>query len=249
MRTVAGTHKVHGKEEPYVTNDAGINRFVWDLRTDGPVRWMGAAREEYRGPRTGLAVVPGTYSVRLKLDGHTMNQPFEVRQDPRLHYTQAELVAAHAFYARELELYSNVNRALNRVDGVIASATHELSSSPPPPADLSAKLQAALAGARAVRSDLTADYHNDEDSIQRPGKLREDLEDFAGGYRSGPPSAATREYATRANSEYTAAMARVSAFFTGDVSAADAALKAAGRKPLTNDPSPPEPAPSPSPES
>ena len=249
VRTVAGTHKVRGKEEPYVTNDAGINRFVWDLRTDGPVRWMGAAREEYRGPKTGLAVIPGTYTVRLTLDGHTMTQAFDVRQDPRLHYTQAELVAAHAFYARELELYSNVNRALNRVDGVIASATHELSSTPAPSADLSAKLQAALAGARAVRSDLTADYHNDEDSIQRPGKLREDIEDFAGGYRTGPPSAATRAYASRANAEYTAVMARVSAFFAGDVSTADAALKAAGRKPLTNDPSPPEPAPSPSPES
>ena len=63
-----------GKEEPYISNKAGINRYVWDFTEDAPVKWHGAAREEYQGPRTGPAVVPGTYVVRLVLGTTTVQQ-------------------------------------------------------------------------------------------------------------------------------------------------------------------------------
>ena len=46
---------------------------MWDFREDGPVQWMGAAREEYRGPKFGALVVPGTYTVRMTLDGKTID--------------------------------------------------------------------------------------------------------------------------------------------------------------------------------
>ena len=75
---------------------AGMNRFVWDLRYTSPE----SIRHEYpisavvhdtpADPR-GPLVVPGKYEVRLTVDGHTYKQPLEVGLDPRVNTTQAEL--------------------------------------------------------------------------------------------------------------------------------------------------------------
>ncbi len=95
--------------------------------------------------------------------------------------------------------------------------------------------------AHALRGTLTADYHNDEDSIQRPGEVREDLQSLTG-FRAGsnPPSAATRDLAARIDAEYDGAMKGIKAFFATDVAAADAKLKAAGSPPITeSEPEPP----------
>ncbi len=58
IRTVKGTHKVKGKEEPYVSNKAGINRYVWDFTEDAPTKWYGAAKEDYQGPKPGRRSCP-----------------------------------------------------------------------------------------------------------------------------------------------------------------------------------------------
>ena len=31
IRSVSGTHKVGGKDEPYITNKVGLNRYTWDF--------------------------------------------------------------------------------------------------------------------------------------------------------------------------------------------------------------------------
>ncbi len=83
VRTVKGTHKVKGKDEPYVPNKGGINRYVWDFTEDPPLKWYGAAREDYQGPKSGPMIVPGIYTARIALDGKTLQQPFTVAPDPR----------------------------------------------------------------------------------------------------------------------------------------------------------------------
>ena len=91
------------------------------------------------------------------------------------------------------------------------------------------------ARALALRGRLTADFTNDEDSIARPGRLREDLEGLAGGgfFAGGaPPNAAQREYAARVDAAYAAVMRDVAAFEQGDVARANAALRAAGKPAL-----------------
>jgi hypothetical protein len=78
-----------------VTTDVGLNRFVWDLRYPEAVRFPGMIlwAGETRGPR----VVPGTYVVRLTVDGKTTSENFEVKPDPRLPTSAAD-------YAKQLEL-------------------------------------------------------------------------------------------------------------------------------------------------
>jgi photosystem II stability/assembly factor-like uncharacterized protein len=75
---------------------AGMNRFVWDLRYASPesIRHeypiSAVVRDTPADPR-GPLVVPGKYEVRLTVDGHTYKQPLEVALDPRVNVTQAEL--------------------------------------------------------------------------------------------------------------------------------------------------------------
>jgi hypothetical protein len=55
----------------------GINRATWNLRYAEPGQ---TGNQSNRGP----LVVPGVYTVRLEADGTVLEQPLEVREDPRL---------------------------------------------------------------------------------------------------------------------------------------------------------------------
>ena len=57
-----------------VTNGTGAHRFVWDLTVPGS---NGSARG-------GPTVVPGTYQVRLTVDGQRQTRSFELLMDPRV---------------------------------------------------------------------------------------------------------------------------------------------------------------------
>jgi photosystem II stability/assembly factor-like uncharacterized protein len=77
---------------------AGLHRFVWDLHGTAPLVkepsypisaiWGNTPREP-RGPWA----VPGTYTVRLLVDGQTLTAPLELRMDPRVKTSAADLRA------------------------------------------------------------------------------------------------------------------------------------------------------------
>ncbi|MDQ2818310.1 MAG: hypothetical protein M3T49_08925, partial [Candidatus Eremiobacteraeota bacterium] len=226
VRTISGTHKVADKDVPNVTNDAGVNRVVWDFKENGPVQWMGALREEYRGPKTGPTVVPGTYSARIVLAGRTFTQPLEVKADPRASLTQADYQSAHDFSEKYFTELSRIDAALNTLDAVQKGLTKALSASAKRNPELRGELEAVQAKRQAVFSQLTANYANDEDSIQRPGALRDDLEGLLRG--GSPPLPALLQYAASIDERYDAAMRAYDAFRQTDVPRANDALRKAG---------------------
>ena len=57
----------------------GINRFEWDLRQKGA--WAKDIKRRYKN---GPMVAPGTYTVKLTVDGQSIEQPFEILIDPRV---------------------------------------------------------------------------------------------------------------------------------------------------------------------
>jgi hypothetical protein len=68
----------------------GMHRFVWNLAwvsSGGPIADEEADFHNPSGPK----VVPGTYEVRLTVDGQSQTQPLEVRMDPRSPATQEVL--------------------------------------------------------------------------------------------------------------------------------------------------------------
>ena len=93
-----------------VPAEAGLNRFVWDLRYPdatsfpGMVLWAGNVR--------GPVVVPGTYKVLLTIDGKSQVQTFQLRKDPRLTTTPEE-------YARQLEVALQIHGKLSQANDAV----------------------------------------------------------------------------------------------------------------------------------
>jgi len=95
---------------PVLSRNAGLNRFVWNLRYPPPKTlhygYYGQRLDyiEYtladhaipgefpREQPDGAYVLPGKYSVALTVNGHSYRQPLTVTLDPRVHASQADLV-------------------------------------------------------------------------------------------------------------------------------------------------------------
>ena len=84
-----------------VTKEAGVNRFVWDVRHS-----------------SGLAVPPGAYQVRLKVGVTTETQPFTVLIDPNVAAegtTVADLKEQFEHNVRTRDLVTSVTQVVARV--------------------------------------------------------------------------------------------------------------------------------------
>ncbi len=82
------------KDEDGLPVNRGMNRFVWNLRYPGPYVTKGVDEgrsRPIRGYLGEIAAVPGTYKVRLTVGEWSHTESLEVKKDPRLETTQAEL--------------------------------------------------------------------------------------------------------------------------------------------------------------
>ncbi|HST63086.1 MAG TPA: hypothetical protein VLK84_30535 [Longimicrobium sp.] len=102
----------------FAPNQAGMNRFVWNLRHPGPTSFPGMilwAADTASGPRA----LPGTYTVRLMADGRELRQPFTVRVDPRVTgVSQDDLVARFDLALRIRDRVSQANDAVLLIRGI-----------------------------------------------------------------------------------------------------------------------------------
>ena len=99
-----------GGGAPSVTLDVGLNRFIWDTRYPDAVRFPGMIlwSGETRGPK----LPPGTYQVKLTVEGKPITQTFEIKADPRLTTTAAD-------YAKQLELGLKIRDKLTETHNAI----------------------------------------------------------------------------------------------------------------------------------
>ena len=97
---------------PWMPVRAGVSRFVWDLRHAAATRLRGnkTGEEAFRGP----LALPGTYEVRLQVDGQTLSATFEVVNDPRspasLDDLREQLECLLAIRDKLSQLYARVKR-------------------------------------------------------------------------------------------------------------------------------------------
>jgi hypothetical protein len=93
-----------------------MHRFTWDLRyttpqalhVQTPYNYSTAAIVgETPLPPLGPLVLPGSYEVRLTVDGHTYRQPFEVQMDPRVSFQRDQLQST-------LDLQRKISTALEK---------------------------------------------------------------------------------------------------------------------------------------
>jgi photosystem II stability/assembly factor-like uncharacterized protein len=90
--------------------EAGMHRFVWDLRYAAPK----VVRRSARGPGGPLAV-PGIYTVKFTANGKSSTQPLTIKLDPRVKTPQDALV-------RQSELASKLTSRLGEVSLALQQA-------------------------------------------------------------------------------------------------------------------------------
>lgn len=79
-----------------LSNEAGHHRFTWDLRWTPPKGTqrqfsISAVHKNTPDGPHGPLVHPGTYTVRLDVDGKAMEETLEVKLDPRISITDTDL--------------------------------------------------------------------------------------------------------------------------------------------------------------
>jgi len=92
--------------------EAGMHRFVWDLRVDGP-------EGENGRPARGPLVVPGTYTARLTIGDRSEEHAFRVQIDPRVAadgVTEDDMRAQFDLNMRVLELQGAAGRTVSRIE-------------------------------------------------------------------------------------------------------------------------------------
>jgi photosystem II stability/assembly factor-like uncharacterized protein len=202
VRHYAGKHSVgtSGKKVAWVTNFAGVNRFVWDFSENPVTPWYGAANKRARLPNISGNVVPGRFAARVTFsNGQSLSRPVTVKPDPDAPWTQAEYEAGHQFGEAALAMLDNLNKGFNSIDAQI----RRLKKLGTPQA-----MAAAQAGA-ALETSLAANYKNDEDSIMYPPKIHDDVLGLVFLTGSGPVLPSQYQAASLVKVEYAGAMARI----------------------------------------
>jgi len=113
------------KERRSPATRAGMNRFFWDMRYPGTQ--MPAAAGALDGfmsidysPPSPPTAPPGRYIVRLSVDGQNYEQPFEIRKDPRVKASDADLRAQFDLMVDIRDRYSEVADTVIRIREVRA---------------------------------------------------------------------------------------------------------------------------------
>jgi hypothetical protein len=93
-----------------VPAEKGLNRFAWDLRYQDAARFPGLIL--WTGNTSGPQAVPGSYQVKLTVDGKTMTETFEVRKDPRVATTQEEFQKQFDLLTKIRDKFSETSEAI-----------------------------------------------------------------------------------------------------------------------------------------
>jgi photosystem II stability/assembly factor-like uncharacterized protein len=106
------------KPEKQLKPEAGLNRFVWDLRYEEARHVPGYYLYEYGSGARGPAAVPGHYQARLTVGGQSQTTGFDLKLDPRVKVSQQDLEAQFKFLMETRDELSRVYDTVNQIQDV-----------------------------------------------------------------------------------------------------------------------------------
>ncbi len=106
------------KQEKELKPEAGLNRFVWDLRYEEAHRVPGYYLWEYGSGARGPVAAPGHYQVRLTVGGQTQTAAFDLKLDPRVNVSQADLEQQFNLLLQTRDELSRVYDTVNQIQDV-----------------------------------------------------------------------------------------------------------------------------------
>ncbi|MBZ5504380.1 MAG: glycosyl hydrolase [Acidobacteriia bacterium] len=102
-------------------SEAGLNRFVWDMRYEGATRVPRSPL--WAGNTDGPQAVPGKYQVRLTVNGKSSTAPLEIVPDPRLKVTQEDLEKQFDLLLKIRERVTQTHETVNQIRDIRAQIT------------------------------------------------------------------------------------------------------------------------------
>ena len=187
------------KPEKQLKPEAGLNRFVWDLRYEEARHVPGYFLYEYGSGARGPVAVPGHYQVRLTVGGQTETAGYDLKLDPRVHVSQEDLQAQFDLLLETRDELSRVYDAVNQMQDVrlqLSGLKRRLPENASSKSITSAadELEKKLVGVRdqMINLDITAN----EDSLAYPPQLDAKLAYLAmdaGSADSAPTDSEVRE--------------------------------------------------------
>ncbi|HLM00548.1 MAG TPA: hypothetical protein VK400_05800, partial [Pyrinomonadaceae bacterium] len=181
--------------EPNLPTEIGLNQFVWNYRLPsatnipGMILWGGSLA----GPR----VVPGSYQVRLSVDGKAAaTDSFAVKADPRIGTTAAD-------FQKQFDLLMQINQKLSQTHGAILEIRdlrkqlEDLSAKLKEPAqkDLREKAAGIMNKLSAVEEELIqTKIKSSQDALNYPIKLNNKLAALASAVDSADYAPTNQSY-------------------------------------------------------
>ena len=116
--TFSSDAKPVGRGHDAVKTEAGLNRFVWNMRypdahgIDGGTHLLGGT---LRGPRA----MPGNYRVKLTVGGQSFTRDFGIKKDPRLATTTTEYEKQFQMSLAVRDKVSALDDAVNGINRIL----------------------------------------------------------------------------------------------------------------------------------
>jgi hypothetical protein len=127
VRRFSSADRKEGAPDPYnmtrqagsrLPAEAGMNRFVWDLRYDGAKEVPGMSIQELR--QGGPLAVPGNYQVKLTAGGKTVTAALHVDPDPRVRATLADFEQQFHLAIKIRDRVNEAHDAVNQMRAILA---------------------------------------------------------------------------------------------------------------------------------
>jgi hypothetical protein len=108
-------------QEQGLPTEAGLNRFVWDMRYEGATRVPHSPL--WGGSTDGPEALPGTYQVRLTVNGKQYTAPLEIVRDSRLKVTQQDLQKQFDLLIKIRDRVTQAHETVNQIRDIRAQIT------------------------------------------------------------------------------------------------------------------------------
>jgi photosystem II stability/assembly factor-like uncharacterized protein len=226
------------------TGRAGINRVYWNLRNDSSTAVRMRTRPMFNAEfdmgrdstrvapqmtRMSVLMPPGTYTVRLSVDGQTYDSPLEVRRDPNMTPTDQDIRASTDLLLaiqKDLSTTANTLASIERVRAQLQSVSGA--------SDVRAQADALEKKLMAVEDNIV-DLRmtgRGQDEVRYPVKLGGQLNYLAGGISASDfaPTDQQREVAQILSRQVTETRAALDRLMQTDLAAFNATLKSKGLK-------------------
>src|ERR1700675_3583545 len=188
------------KPEKQIIAEAGLNRFVGDLRYEEARHVPGYYLWEYGAGARGPVAIPGHYQVRITVGSQSQTEAFDLKLDPRVKISQADLEQQFNLLLQTRDELSRVYDTVNQIQDVrsqLSGLKRRL------PENASAKTVVTAADDLekklvAVREDLiNLAISANEDSLAYPPQLAAKLASLAmdaGTAESAPTEAEQKQF-------------------------------------------------------